>query len=202
MKYDITQLGIVCDEGLKYYEICKTSREAWDNCPRGDWMLWIAAKLKIDEKLIFKAKGLCAKTVEQLMKDEWSKTAVQAAFDYSDGKITEEQLRSIAVADIDNDDGADDDDPYAAAYGVAAYAVDNHECTVASTADLAAYAAAAAAYNDTIGANAAKTITASTDDLAADSADIARKKNQKQTADICRDILTDAVFEKIIENIT
>jgi hypothetical protein len=47
MKPDITKYD-PCKEGLLYYNSFETFEDAWNNCPRGDWMLWIASKLDID----------------------------------------------------------------------------------------------------------------------------------------------------------
>ena len=85
-----------CPEAVEFRSKFSSFKEAWDACPRGDWMLWLAYKLKVDDRL-------------------------------------------------------------AAAYAAAV-----------------AYVAAA-------------------DDVA----DVARKKNQLKTANICREILTEAVMKKI-----
>lgn len=126
-----------CYDAIKYRKQFKTFEEAWDNCPRGDWMLWIAKKIGVDERKLTLAKGLCAKTVIHLMKDDRSKAAVQAAIDYGSGLIDREQLNAAAAADA------------AAAYTAAAYT------------------------------------------------DAARTSNRKQTADVCREVLTEEVFKLI-----
>jgi hypothetical protein len=76
----------------------KNPTEAWQNCERGDWMLWLAKKLNVDDKKLTMAKAMCAKQVEYLMKDQRSKDALQACFDYANGKITREQLNDYAYA--------------------------------------------------------------------------------------------------------
>lgn len=156
-KFDILQFG-PCIDAIRYYENYDSFEQAWQDCQRGDWMIWIAFKLKVDKKLLFKAKALCAKTVEHLMKDQRSKDAVQAALDYADGKITEKQLKVFACAAAD-------------AYG--AYA-DNYAAVAANAAYAGDYAAvaASAAYGAA-----------------------AKIKNQLQTSDICRDILTDEILK-------
>ena len=118
-----------CREAILYVKEQENYVKAWQNCPRGDWMLWIAAKLKVDKRLLTLAKGKCAETVLHLMRDQRSKDAVRAAIDYGHGIISDEQLRITA-------------------------------------------AAAAAAYT----------------------ACAARKQNQLQTANICREILTEVVL--------
>ena len=165
-----------CKEAIFYVRTQKNYEEAWYNCSRGDWMLWIAAKLQIDKRLLTLAKGKCAATVLRLMKDKRSKKAVKAAIDYGHGLIGDEELKNAADA------------TYAAAYAAydAAYdaAADDAADAAYATAYAAAYAADAAAY----AADAA--------DAAADADDAAREKNLQETADICRDLLTDEVFSK------
>ena len=143
-----------CREAILYVKEQENYVKAWQNCPRGDWMLWIAAKLKVDKRLLTLAKGKCAETVLHLMRDQRSKDAVRAAIDYGHGIISDEQLRITAAA-------------AAAAYTAAAYA---------ACAAYAAANAAAAAYD------------------AAYAACAARKQNQLQTANICREILTEVVL--------
>ena len=114
----------------------KTIEQAWAECERGDWMLWLYRRASnFDKRKSTLAKGHCANTVRHLMKDIRSTNAVDAAIAYGNNEIDDEQLKA-AAAD--------------AAADAAAYA--------------AAYAAAAAAA-------------------------VARKKNQLETAEICRKYL-------------
>ena len=180
MKFDITQFK-PCDKGLEYYEGKSSFEKAWNDCPRGDWMLWIAAMLRIDERTLTRAKALCANTVRHLMKDERSTDAIDAALRYSNYEIDREELNKYAdAADDAIADAAND-----AATAAAAAANTTYAAYVAARA--AAYAADAAAY---VAARASAYVAAR---AAAD----AIQENRQQTADICRDILTDAVFEKI-----
>ena len=106
-----------CAEAVKWASTQPSPAAAWKNCQRGDWMLWLAKKLNVDDKKLTMAKAMCAKQVEHLMKDQRSKDALQACFDYVNGKITREQLNDAADA---ADDAAYADAAYADAY--AAYA--------------------------------------------------------------------------------
>ena len=174
MKYEIERFN-PCFEALEFRKKYKTFRGAWNNCPRGDWMLWIAKNLGVDIRLLTLAKGYCAKTVIHLMTDQRSKDAVKAAIDYGHGKIDDVQLRNGLCA------------AYAAyAAADAAYAAYAAAYAANSAAD-AAYAANAAAYAANVAANAAYAANAAA----------ARIKNQKATADICRKYLTKSVMEKI-----
>ena len=93
MKYDIEKYA-PCKDALEWYNNQPDSRTAWETCPRGDWMLWIARRLGVDQRKLFLAKGYCAKTVLHLMKDERSKKAVDVAIAYGEGKATNEELNS------------------------------------------------------------------------------------------------------------
>ena len=97
MKYEIERFN-PCFEALEFRKKYKTFRGAWNNCPRGDWMLWIAKRVGIDIRTLTLAKGYCAKTVIHLMTDQRSKDAVKAAIDYGHGKIDDVQLRNAAYA--------------------------------------------------------------------------------------------------------
>jgi len=151
----------------------KDLKEAWETCHRGDWMLWLAAMTKVDHRTLTLAKGRCAKTVVHLMKDELIINAVKAAIDYGNGRITYKELDNAADA------------AYAAH---AAYTTTDH---AAAHAAYTAAANTAATY-----ANAAAAYAAAANAAAANAADDARVKNQKATADICREILTEEVFNK------
>jgi len=106
----------------------------WKECQRGDWMLWLMKKADMcDLRTLTLAKAKCAELAKPYMKDERSLKALQAAFDFANGKITEQELAAAADAAA-----------YAAAYAAADAAAD-----AADAAAYAAYAAyAAAAYAD------------------------------------------------------
>ena len=86
-----------CRDAIIFSKQFKTPKEVWENCPRGDWMLWIAVKLKVNKRLLTLAKGKCAETVIHLMKDQRSKDAVKAAIDYGENRINDQELK-IAYA--------------------------------------------------------------------------------------------------------
>ena len=168
MKTDLTKYD-ACREAVEWFKQFKTDKEAWEACPRGDWMLWIAQKLDVDKRTLTLAKGKCVETVIHLMKDERSVAAIKAAIAYGKGEIDEEELKKAANA---------------------AYATDAHAAAYAANAAYAAaYAAAFAAAN--AAANAAYAAAAA--DAAAYAA--AEKENQMLTANICREILTKEMFK-------
>jgi hypothetical protein len=103
---------------------------AWQNCERGDWMLWIAKKLGVDDRKLTMAKYHCAAQVLHLMKDQRSLDAMAASLKYAEGLISREELNDAAAYAADAD-AADAD--AAAAYDAAYDAAD-------AAADAAAYA--------------------------------------------------------------
>jgi hypothetical protein len=194
-KFDITRF-CPCKDGLEYYNGHSSFEQAWNDCPRGDWMLWIAKRLAVDPRVLTKAKALCANTVRHLMTDKRSTAAVDAALLYADGKITEEELQKYACAAAAAADAAysyaDAADAYAAANAADANAAADDAAAAADDANAAAaaYAANAAAY---AAADADAAAAAAANYYAANAA---RAANRKETAKICREILTEAVFEK------
>lgn len=145
----------------------RTFEQAYNDCERGDWLIWLYAKtadLTIDanHRLLTLAKALCVNTVRHLMKDERSTKAVDVAIAYGEGGATKEELAAAYAAAAD---AYADADAYAAA---AAYAADAY-----ADAAYAAYAAATAAYV-----------------AAAYVAGAVRKESQKLTADIVRKTIT------------
>jgi len=217
MKLDITKFR-PCSDGLEYYNSFPDFETFWKSCSRSDWLLWLSAKLNIDKHLLVLAKGKCAETVINLMRDERSKTAVQAAISFGNGLTSEDELRTAADAAYAAYAAADDD-AYAAAYAAyaaayaayaaaayAAYAAadaDAHaayaasDAAVAAAANAAADAAAVYAANDAASDDAANDAAADAAAAASDDASDARNKNKQKTADICRLILTEAVFTKV-----
>jgi hypothetical protein len=182
-----------CPDAVEYRKGFDTFRQAWDACPRGDWMLWIAARVGVNKRLLTLAKGRCAETVKHLMQDERSVRAVDMAISYGLGEATDEQLIAVANA-------------YAAAAeyaAVAAYSAADAAVSSYASAYAAAYAAKAAdayasadAYTDAAAAAAAAAYSAEAAYYAADAA-AARTKNQMQTANICRELLTEEVMKLI-----
>lgn len=133
MKTDIKKYD-PCKKAVKWFNTQESNEKAWKTCHRGDWMLWIANRLCVDEKKLTLAADLCANTVRHLMYDERSTNAVDSSIAYGRGEISKDELKDAADA---------------------------------------SYNASYAAY------------------YAAD----AIKQNMIETANICRDILTDDIFK-------
>lgn len=111
-----------CSEARKW-AADRTIEQVVSECHRGDWLLWLAARVGVDNRKLVLAAGKCAETVIHLMKDERSKRAVTAAIDYGEDRIGKDELAAAARA---------------------AYAADAAYAAARAAADAAAYAAYAA----------------------------------------------------------
>jgi hypothetical protein len=152
-----------CNQAIKWVGN-RTIEQAIQECPRGDWMLWLFQKLFPDDlQLLTLTKGHCANTVRYLMTDERSINAIDTAIAFGEGRATREELNAANAA---ADAAAD------AAYAASA------SSSAADAAD-AAYAASASSSAADAAADAADAADAS-------ASYAARKENQLQTADICR----------------
>ena len=90
-----------CKEAILFCEN-KTLEQAWNKCKRGDWMLWLAFKMKRKRgwsniKQITLAKVRCARLVQHLMKDQRSLDALDVAEKYALGKATRKELNDAAT---------------------------------------------------------------------------------------------------------
>ena len=144
-----------CREALKWAQEQKNQKQAWNDCERGDWMLWLCGKLSGEpeshkRKKLVLASCECARLALKHVKqgEERPIKTIETAEKWANGKATIEQVRKAAAAAYATaiaTAGADAAD--AAAY--AAY-------TATAGADVAAaYAAYAAAYTAAAAAAAA-----------------------------------------------
>jgi len=162
---------------LKELHACSDARE-WaetmsieevvEKCDRGDWLLWLAWKLKINERKITLAKGLCANTVRYLMKDERSIAAVNTAIAYGKGEASKKELNAAANA----------------AYYVTNADSSDSACAAVFAADFNSYYSVATASADAACA-------------AADNRMSAYYDNMEQTADICREEIGKLIIQKV-----
>ena len=122
-------------------------------CERGDWMLWLAQELGLDDRLLILANARCALTVRHLMSDS-SLNACLVAEQFGLGEASRKELDAAAAAtdsaayasyaaDVAAADAADDNANVAAvkkaAFAAAAFAA------AASYAPYSAYTAYASA---------------------------------------------------------
>lgn len=80
-----------CKEAIEWVGY-KTLEQAWNECERGDWMLWLAYKKNVDHRKLTLAKARCAKLVYHLIKDERSRNAADVAERYGLGEATRDEL--------------------------------------------------------------------------------------------------------------
>lgn len=112
-----------CAPSLEWLQ-SRTLAEVWEQCERGDWLLWLAAKAGVDRKRLVMAACACARLalVHVPSGEERPRIAIETAESWCRGEANIEQVREARRN--------------AAAYAAYAYAA----------AAAAAYAAADAAY--------------------------------------------------------
>ena len=157
----------------------RTIEQVVADCHRGDWLLWLAARVNVDNRNLVLAAGKCAETVIRLIQDERSKAAVIAAIDYGEGRIGLDEVTAAARA---------------------AYAASAAAAGVAYAAADAAYAAVAAADADADAAYAAVAAAAAARADAYDAAYAAyaaARASERQTANIVREVLGREIMEKV-----
>jgi len=159
-----------CSEAVKWAKEMKNGQSAWDNCERGDWMLWLVGKMSGKPESVKRKKLVlcvceCARlALVHVPKGELRPLkAIETAEAWAKGDATIEDLRKARRAAIVYADAA----AYAGAAAAAAVA-DVYGAAVA-----AAYAAAAA-------------IAVVADAYGAAAYGAARKKTLKKCADIVR----------------
>ena len=112
----------------------RTPEQAWHDCERGDWLLWLAARLDIDRKPLVLAACACARLALPYVPagEQRPLAAIETAERWTRGEATIEQVRAAADA------------AYAAYASYASDADAAYAALAASAADAdAAYAAAA-----------------------------------------------------------
>jgi hypothetical protein len=171
-----------CSSALRWVSEQKNQQQAWDDCKRGDWMLWLLGRLSGEpesnkrQKLVLTACE-CARLSLHLVEDgeDRPRIAIETAEKWTRGKATIDEVGK-AAADAAAADAAA---AYAAASAYAAAAV-----------DAAAYAAYAAAAVDAVdsAAYAAYAVDAAVDAAAyaAAAAAVMRTTTLQQCADIVR----------------
>ena len=155
-----------CSEAVEWVGD-RTLEQAWNECERGDWMLWFAQMKRVDMRKMTLAKARCVRLVMHLMKDERSRNAVEVAERFGLGKATREELEEARTAAFDAASAADSN----ATNAYVACAAIDASCVYASLAT--AYAT-----------------------IAAYAVSVSTKETLQKCADICRKILTDEVLIK------
>ena len=164
------QKADACDAALIWLG-SRDERQAWDECRRGDWLLWWAVRRKVDRKLLVAAACGCARLALPYVKGgEWRPLrAIEAAEAWYRGEATLEQVRAAA------------DDAYtAASYAAASAYAANYAAYVGAHVDYAAYAGVAVVVCTYVAVAGDYAAAKSAD------ADTMREKVQLRCADIVR----------------
>jgi hypothetical protein len=146
-------------------------KAAWARCERGDWMLWIAARLGVDRKLVVAAACACARLALPHVPagEERPRIAIETAEAWCRGEATIEQVRASASS---------------AAASASAYSA--YSAAYSYSASASASSAADAVYSASFASSSASSADAASDFSAADAS---RTETLRQCADICRRML-------------
>jgi hypothetical protein len=56
-----------CEEAIAYASGQSDFQSIWDNCPRGDWLIWLASLLRAPQYLVVRVSIECARPVLKLI---------------------------------------------------------------------------------------------------------------------------------------
>jgi hypothetical protein len=99
----VLRLLRACEDGVSWTTLQATGVEAWDACPRPDWLLWLLEHLSRPDAVKGRLFACwCVRntplpgggTVWDLLTDPASRRAVEVAERYARGGATHEELRS------------------------------------------------------------------------------------------------------------
>lgn len=185
-----------CREATKWVA-GQTLEEAWSACHRGDWMLWLAARVGVERKLILLAACACARQSLPRVRagEERPRIAIETAERWAQGD------ESVSLDDVR--EAAD------AAYEAAAATAHAHAAADASAAAAAAaeavtyvdYAAAEAAFCASRGISAAGVdYAAAVSDAAVYAANYSSSRSQSlaHSASLVRSIISAKVLKEAL----
>ena len=77
----------------------RTARQAWDECPRADWMLWSVGRL-VERKVVVRAACACARTALRYSPETEKRPlhCIDTAEAWCDGRATIEEVKDAAAA--------------------------------------------------------------------------------------------------------
>src|SRR3990172_1665376 len=96
---------------------------AWQECLRGDWLLWYASQLAVDRRQLVRAACACARLVLHLVREgeERPRLAIDAAGRWADDPTEENRMAARDAGDAADTAAGDAADTAAYTAGVAAY---------------------------------------------------------------------------------
>src|SRR5574340_201946 len=83
-----------CNSAVEWAKGYTDPERAWNECERGDWLIWLAYKLGIDEKLITAAKCDCAEPALKYVPagEDRPRNAIEVARKWIRGEATDQEL--------------------------------------------------------------------------------------------------------------
>ena len=94
-----------CREALKWAQEQKNQKQAWNDCERGDWMLWLCGKLSGEpeshkrKKLVLTSCECARLALKHVPKGELRPIkTIETAEKWANGKATIEQVRKATAA--------------------------------------------------------------------------------------------------------
>src|SRR5690606_8268922 len=87
-----------CDDSLRWAATQESPLAAWRACEDGSWLLWIAARLGVDRRLVVTATCQCARLALPHVPEGEDRPlkAIEAAERWVDGLATIEEVRQAA----------------------------------------------------------------------------------------------------------
>ena len=99
---------VACRDGRAFALTQPTMADVWDNCPSGDWLLWILEKIDLspDDRTLRMFAIWCVRTtplsdgrkVGDLLTDPRSLAALEVAERYENGNATDDDLDAACAA--------------------------------------------------------------------------------------------------------
>jgi hypothetical protein len=97
----LARLG-ACEDAAAWAKGFKgTARQAWLACERGDWLMWLCARLEVDRKLVVTAACDCAEPALKYVRagEDRPRKAIETARAWVRGEATIAEVRAAAAAD-------------------------------------------------------------------------------------------------------
>ena len=141
-----------CDDALEWCSKQRSRHQAWQDCKRADWMLWLVGKLagppdsKSRKRLVLCCCEVARPALKHVPKGEnRPRAAIETAEAYCYGRASLDEVRAAAKAAY-------------AAYAYAAYAAANVAYVAADAANVAYGGAYAAAVSEGVREKSANTV--------------------------------------------
>ena len=156
-----------CDDALEWCSKQRSRHQAWQDCERGDWMLWLLGYLagpmgsRSRKRLVLCCCEVARPALKHVPKGEnRPRVAIETAEAYCYGRASLDEVRAAAKAAADAANAAYDAAAYAAyaAYAYAAYAAANVAYVAADAANVAYGGAYAAAVSEGVREKSANTV--------------------------------------------